>query len=160
MRRPTFPIQSAPAAVSEVERASVHVGPASHRWAAMVAGVLGLDRDIRTVEEWARVLGMSPAAIKCRCGNAGVSAKDTLDFARLLRVIVRRETEHWPPRDVLDIVDPRTLRRLFERGGISLSSDRAPRPGDFLTTQRLVTSRALLTGLTSHLCGAGWTDSR
>jgi hypothetical protein len=124
----------------------------------MVVGVLDLDRDIRTLDEWARVLGMSPASIKCRCGNAGISAKDTLDFARLLRVILRRESEHWPPRDVLDIVDPRTLRRLFDRGGINLSCDRAPRLSDFLRTQRLVPSRPLLAALTGHLCGAGRTD--
>jgi len=138
---------------AEREYGGVHVGHASTRWAAMVMKILSLDKDTRTLDECGHALGMSRASIKCRCASVGTSAKDTLDFARLLRVILQCQTQRWNLSEMLDIVDPRTLSRLLQRAGIDATSDRAPDAREFLRRQSLVTSRVLLAALTIHLCG-------
>jgi hypothetical protein len=127
------------------------VGPASRRWAIIIAATLQLDRDVRTIDDWAREVGMGRAAIKCRCTNAGTSAKDSLDFARLLRVVLRHDTSGWPLHDVLDVVDPRTLRRLLDRAHIDPSTRLAPTLDEFLEKQTFVTSQPLIAAVRVEL---------
>jgi hypothetical protein len=136
-----------PAGSSAIAR----VGPAARRWAIIVSAIVQLDGDIRTIDDWAREIGMGRGAIKCRCANAGTTAKDSLDFARLLRAVSQPNDSRWFPRDVLDVVDPRTLRRLCDRGGIDLSTTFAPTPEEFLQNQTLITAEPLIAALRAQL---------
>lgn len=94
---------------------------------------------------------MGRGAIKCRCANAGTTAKDSLDFARLLRAVVRHGDRQWYLRDILDIVDPRTLRRLLDRAHIDGSTSLAPTLEEFLQNQTLITAQSLIVALRAHL---------
>jgi len=84
------------------------------------------------------------------CQVAGVTAKDSLDLARLLR---GAEFSHERPRnpfDVFDIVDPRTFTRLLIRADLS-AMPRLPPPLALLTAQKLVTEPLLLDALRDAL---------
>jgi hypothetical protein len=49
----------------------------------------------------------------------GIGAKASLDFVRLLRVAILHERTGLPFREFFDVGDPRTLRRLLTRAGVS-----------------------------------------
>lgn len=117
----------------------------------MVTGVAHLTIDIRTIDEWGYAIGMSRGTIKCRCANAGVTARDSLAFARLLRAVMQHADGRWNPRDLLDILDPRTLRRLLDRAHIDPATERAPSVDQFLQQQTLVTPQPLMAALRAHL---------
>jgi hypothetical protein len=112
------------------------VAYAARRWARIVAAVRLLSEDPRTLEGWSRAVGVSRGALKMWCQVAGVTAKDSLDLARLLR---GAEFSHERPRnpfDVFDIVDPRTFTRLLIRADLS-AMPRLPPPLALLTAQKL-----------------------
>lgn len=62
--------------------------------------------------------GASVPTLRSRCDAIGVGTKASLDFTRLLRAIVRSGQSGSDPLLEFDICDVRTIRRLFERGGI------------------------------------------
>jgi hypothetical protein len=77
--------------------------------------------------------------LKNWCRIAGLSPRQSLIFARLLRAVVRHRTEGYRPADVLDIVDHRTLARLLQMGGAGEDRNDLPHDvDDFLSSQRLI----------------------
>jgi hypothetical protein len=123
---------------------------AARRWCRLVMTVLGLPEDPRTLDAWARTNGISRGTLKTWCMAAGVSAKSSLDFARLLRCVIQSRGDKWDAFNRLNIVDPRTVDRLFGRAGFSESTD-IPDARSFLESQRLVTSEMLLSTLFADL---------
>ena len=131
---------------------AVVVGPAARRWAEIVIAMARFNDDVRTTYGWGRKIGKSRGALKRWCADANVSAKESLDFARLLRAVIRHEGRVWDLYNVLDIVDPRTLNRLLGRAGLPpATAHRAPDVVTFLEIQQLVRSSVLLTALRERL---------
>jgi hypothetical protein len=124
---------------------------AAERWARVVAAVVDSPEDPRTLEAWARVAAAGRGTLRSWCRGAGVSAKASLDFARLLRAVVRSRDAAWDPQNTLDIVDERTLKRLFLRGGLLDLKRRAPAPSweSFVAGQRLVSDELALRAIAS-----------
>ena len=119
---------------------------AAERWARAVVAVIDSPDDPRTLEAWARVAAAGPGTLRSWCRAARIPTKASLDFARLLRAVVRSQGRAWEPQNTLDIVDDRTLTRLFERGGLRDARHRvlAPTPESFLAGQRLVPQESAL----------------
>jgi hypothetical protein len=103
-------------------------------------------RDVRTIAEWGRAVGVSAGALREWCQVARVSPRRTLLLARLLRAVAHSTNRPWRPEQRLDIVDRRTLRRLLVAGGLPLEAERVT-VGDLLTGQTLVTDPYALIAL-------------
>jgi hypothetical protein len=98
---------------------------ASERWRNFVMKLVWCDRDLTTVAAWARHLGVSRTALRESCRLVRVLPHDARDFARMLRAIWR-SGHAWQPESLLNIADPRTLRKLELRAGIDGRSRRRP----------------------------------
>jgi hypothetical protein len=127
---------------------------AATRWSRAVVSVLGHYEDPYTIGLWGRAIGTSTGALRTLCRAAHVSAKDSLDFARLFRaVLIGQGCDDWDLANILHVHDTRTLLRLLERGGISVAVRRrsAPSPLAFLTDQNLVLVTANLRAISREL---------
>lgn len=116
---------------------------AAERLARAIVAAIGSPSDPRTLAGWAQSIGTSRGALRCWCSAAHVRPKDACDFARLLRAVVRARDFGWDLQNLLDIVDPRTLRSLLHRARISQIADRStpPDPQDFIESQHLIADR-------------------
>jgi hypothetical protein len=121
----------------------LHVGQVAHsaeRWTKAVVAAIESPNDPRTIEAWGRVAAAATGTLRSWCRAARLPAKKSLDFARLLRAVVRSQGASWAPHNLLNVVDQRTLGRLLVRGGL----DRYPIDGEppdwegFLAQQRLI----------------------
>lgn len=142
-------------------------GHAAARWARAAAGILGAPTDPTTVEAWGRGIGVSSGALRGWCRAAGVRAKPSLDFARMLRAVVQARERGWDPQNVLDVVDDRTLRRLLVLSGFTAPVHTAWRPTaeHFLEAQRFVREPMNLRAVIALLCrqgvvSRGWAGAR
>ena len=119
---------------------------AAERWARAVAAVVDSPDDPRTLEAWGRMAAAGRGTLRSWCRAAQIPAKASLAFARLLRAIVQSQGASWDPQNTLDIVDQRTLKRLFDRGGLPDGDARTLPPSceHFLSRQRLVSHAAAL----------------
>lgn len=111
------------------------------RWARAVTSVTAEVEDPHTLRLWARAAGASGSTLRSLCRAAHTSAKDSLDFARLLRaVVVGQSLDDWDLANLLNVSDSRTLMRLIARGGLheAVRRRRPPAPVEFLDTQDLV----------------------
>src|SRR5713226_9707870 len=93
-------------------------GYAADRWAKAVVAVLNCDADPKSLVGWSYAAGAAQGTLRGWCRTAGISAKISLDFARMLRAVLLSEHEDWEPENLLNIVDARTLTRLLGRSGI------------------------------------------
>ena len=113
------------------------------RWVVAVLGLVDAGQDSCTLEAWGRQIGASTSTLKSRCAAAGRGAKASLDFARLLRLVVRanRAGEGWEPAE-LDSCDPRTVWALLGRGGLQglSAGSHPPSIGFFLDHQRCLSA--------------------
>jgi hypothetical protein len=118
---------------------------AAGRWAEIVARVIECESDPKTILRWSRRIAVSPGALRNWCHTAGVPAKRSLDFARILRAVVRQRPGDRA-QDLLDVVDLRTLRSLLKLGRRDgPASGHLPQDVDaFLDQQALVSSDHLL----------------
>jgi AraC-like DNA-binding protein len=99
------------------------VAHAARRWADVVIRALHSPSDPKTIEHWARTVGASPSALRTVCAAAGWKPKAALDFARVLRAATLAEADRsWEPYNLLDISDPRTLKRFLQAAGVSHSA--------------------------------------
>jgi hypothetical protein len=115
------------------------VGYASERWIRMIATLIKAAKDIKTLEVWAREAGLSPRSLRACCHTIGLSAKSSLDFARVLRVVLRNRDDVLRPFEVLDIVDERTMKRLLDLAGIDpLKGSRWPSLSEYFTRQTFI----------------------
>jgi hypothetical protein len=125
---------------------------AAERWAECVVAIVRADADPRTLIEWARIAGVSAGTLRDRCLAAGLRAKSSLDFARLLRAVVVSGSECKLP-EVLDVLHARTLRRLLSAGGFTeLNGQKIP-VDLYLARQQFVSDRRALQAV-SRLLGA------
>lgn len=89
---------------------------AARRWAAAVLPVALSPNDVRTLAAWGRLAAAAPGTLKNWCATVPVSAKRSLDFARMLRVVLRMRHGKTPADTSLDVADSRTLGRLLRLG--------------------------------------------
>ncbi len=122
------------------------INHAADRWAHSVVSVLDCPFDPKTVALWARAIGVSEGALRDRCRAAHCRPKQSLDFARLLRALVKSQEHGWDPFNLLDIVNERTMKNLLRRGGVVdlLSADGVLTPGSFLIRQHFVTNASAI----------------
>ena len=108
---------------------------------------------------WARPIGLSTSALRCVCRAADCPPKDSLDFGRLLRAVVRgRRARYWDIKNILDARDPRTLVRLVRSGGVdgAVRQRSAPSVMQFLHQQRLVLGATNLRAVVRELQSTGF----
>lgn len=123
---------------------------ATERWVFAILAVAKAPRDVRNLNEWSTRCGCSLSILKNICSTVGLKSRPSLDFARLLRVVIDKTgtTPEW--HEELEVLDPRTLRRLLARAGLTVTSS-VPSVREFLRSQQLVTAvslhEALLAGL-------------
>lgn len=91
---------------------------AAERWARAVVRLVDSSIDPPTVASWGRVIGVSRGALRAWCRSAGVTARSSLQFARLLRAVIQSQNVEWDPFNLLDIVDERTLDKILSRAGL------------------------------------------
>lgn len=111
---------------------------AAARWARALAPVITSAKDPRTVGGWSRLAFVSPGALRNWCRTAGVSARKSLVFARLLRVAFLSQEGRHRPEDLLDVVDRRTFVGLLKFAGIDPERPFPKSPEEFLQQQMLV----------------------
>lgn len=111
---------------------------AAARWARALAPVITSAKDPRTVSGWSRLVFVSPGALRNWCRTAGVSARRSLVFARLLRVAFLSQGGRHRPEDLLDVVDRRTFLGLLTFAGLDPERPFPKSPEEFLQLQMLV----------------------
>jgi hypothetical protein len=127
-------------------------GSTADRWADVVVRAVVAPGDPKTLDVWGRAVALSRGTLRGYCYAAGVSPKRALDFTRLLRAVVTSEGAQWEPAALVDVADLRTMKRLFERGGLPWRvQPRAPLLEEFLTRQTLVDDSAALVAVRERL---------
>lgn len=112
-------------------------GSVAERWAGFVLGAVDAENDPRTVDLWARAVGVSRTVLTECCRLVHVSAHDARDFARLFRAVCH-SGEQWQPEAVLDLADARTLKRLQAKAGLSPRASSTPTIPEFLDQQHWI----------------------
>src|SRR5262249_14649163 len=132
---------------------------AAERWARAVMAALHSPGDPRTLAAWGHSAGAARGTLRAWCRAAKVPAKSSLEFARLLRAVVRSQGRSWDPHNLLDVVDDRTMRRLLELGGLLDRGSGGPSPDcrSFMDRQRLVSDPDALRAVQAALDTLGKT---
>ena len=91
---------------------------ATERWARCVITVVMSDSDTRTIRDWGRAVGLSSSSLVSRCRAAHIPPRKSLDLARLLRALRVTNGNIADFEEALDIIEPRTIARLFMRSGL------------------------------------------
>ena len=92
----------------------------AERWAAYVVRACDSEEDLKTIGEWARLVGISYSSLCESCRLVDIQPHDARDFARLLRAIVRAAQGYGRIESLLYVSDGRTLRKLFDRAGFKV----------------------------------------
>jgi hypothetical protein len=132
----------------------------SQRIGKLILEAIAASEDPRTLRQWSRVAGVSMRTLQYACAAANVSPAACRDLARLLRLVVAALSgkEPWDPLVQLN-ADPRTVRRMMDRGALSHAVP--PRDvGSFIVAQQLVKRPAVLAALRRHLPPAPATRPR
>jgi DNA-binding response OmpR family regulator len=116
----------------------------------LMMAVVRHDEDVPTVSDWASIVCLTPVTLRGRCARLGLTAKQLLDLARLLRVVAQRSTSATS-RLMFASVDPRTLLALVQRAGLSRRQLDVLSVSDFLNKQRLVCCPPLLDRLMARV---------
>lgn len=115
---------------------------AAARLAHALVRLVECPKDPTTIASWARWIGASAGALRNWSAAAGVQARHSLAFGRILRAVLRSAGER--PEDLLDIGDLRTLRRMLKLSGF-LERDGFPAAvGEFLESQTLIRDPEIL----------------
>ena len=122
---------------------------AADRWARLVVTILWSEQDVRTLADWARLCGVSRGCLKTWCAAAHTTPKRSLDFARMLRGVVRANNQgYWDLENSLDLSDSRTVTRILSRGDLEgLPAGEIVSPLRFVARQRYVTDTRNLVAL-------------
>jgi CheY-like chemotaxis protein len=132
-------LQTAPLDVPpRVDTPGIEEAHAAARWARALAPVITSAKDPRTVSGWSRLVFVSPGALRNWCRTAGVSARRSLVFARLLRAAFLSQEGRHRPEDLLDVVDRRTFLGLLKFAGLDPDRPFPKNPEEFLHQQMLV----------------------
>jgi hypothetical protein len=126
---------------------------AAERWAKAVERVIRAPEDTRTMRVWGKMVGVSSASLAMWCRAAQASPRRSLELGRLSRAVLTTDGTLGGIQDVLDIVDPKTIRRLLQRAGVSPMTVTGQRMtlGDFLQRQQLVTHEFAIRALRHRL---------
>jgi len=110
------------------------------RWTALVVALLDSPTDPRTLNEWGRIVAVSTGGLRNWCYTAGLSARRSLLFARLLRAVWIGVRCQRRPEDLLDIVDRRTVTKVLRLA--SGGKERLPETvEEFLQCQQILPDR-------------------
>lgn len=135
-----------------VAHAACHAEPhAATRWARAVVPIIDSPEDIRTIVRWSRWIGVSPAALRSWCAAAGIRARHSLVFGRLLRATALSGRERCRPEDLLDVIDQRTLSGLMKLAGLGPRGHLPRQLDEFLACQTLVLDVSAVRQLKSAL---------
>jgi hypothetical protein len=150
------PVTSPPSAppAAEPGRAEPFECHAARRWAHAIIGLLEAQSDPRTLNHWGRIVGAAPGTLRGWCRMAGISSKNSLVLARLLRAVTQAQSRGWNPEQLLDVVDPRTLARMLSAGGLAHAAQGAT-IHELLARQSLVADRAAVDTLRRLLSERG-----
>jgi CheY-like chemotaxis protein len=110
----------------------------SERWARVAYKGCLVDRDLKTLGDWARVAGVSYSSLCEVCRLVGMKPHEARDLVRVLRAIVRAAQQHCPFHVLLDVGDRRTLDHLVDRSRLDAAGTHLPSIPDFLAKQRFV----------------------
>jgi hypothetical protein len=136
----------------------VHPVPECHaaaRWAAAITHIIDSPIDPRTIQGWSECVAASTATLKSWCATAGMGARQSLVFGRLLRAVVLSEGGRHRPETLLDVVEPRTLQGLLDLAGFRAQRQLPTEVDEFLTSQTLVRDRDALEALQRMLFARG-----
>lgn len=122
------------------------------RWVDLVVATARGGRDVTTQAEWGQIYahGASKTTLQRWCKPFDVTPDDSLDFARALRIVVHhagREVNVW---NVLDIADPKTMRRFLSRSGLA-EGECVPDLRPFLIAQRFISDSDLMAAVEEAL---------
>ncbi len=113
---------------------------AAERWAMNVFRASDAAVDMRTLDDWARCVGLSYSSLRESCRLLRIRPHDARDLARVLRAIVTT-CGHTHLGVQFDISDMRTLKKLLDRAGLADGlSGQSVSVEDFLQRQRFVES--------------------
>ena len=91
---------------------------AAERWAHFVVRACEADGDLKTIAEWASFVGASESTLVAACRILQLSPRDSRDFMRVLRALLRRAGALLHLEAELSISDPRTYSALLDRAGL------------------------------------------
>jgi hypothetical protein len=123
---------------------------AAERWARAVLKLVLADEDPRTISQWARLTGASRGTLGTWCRSASVSPRNSLELGRLLRAVRVTNGSLEDLHNVLNVVEPRTVKRMLARSGLGqlIEDDgHVADPGGVLARQVLVTNGKALGAL-------------
>ena len=123
----------------------------ARRWVELVVRGVYLTDDPKTVRLWCRAVGVARGTLQKRCDAVGVTPKNSLDFVRLLRVMIQHTGQPWDLQSWLDIADDRTVGALLQRAGLGTDRPLVPDLERFLSHQQLIHSSDLIARLRSRL---------
>ncbi|HKE84418.1 MAG TPA: response regulator [Vicinamibacterales bacterium] len=93
---------------------------AAERWAVLVLRACAAGHDLRTIDDWAKAAAASYSTLTESCRLVGIRPYDARDFLRMLRTLYHAQGRTENLEHALAISDYRTLKRMFERAGLSL----------------------------------------
>ena len=127
-----------------------------NRWSQIVLAVLDASEDPKTLQKWCVLAHAARATLENWCHVASLPPKASLDFARVLRAVVRSKQLGWKLEHLLD-VDPRTFERLVAQAGLSLANQdgHCCTPMEFLSRQTFITDQLALDVIRRALSGKG-----
>jgi hypothetical protein len=120
---------------------------AAVRLARAVAAVVTSSHDLRTVKDWAQLVCASTGALRTWCDTAGVSARRSLIFGRIVRVISLRREFPGRPEHLFDVADTRTLAGLYKVCGMRLGERFPANVDEFLARQTVMCEADLVAAL-------------
>lgn len=97
---------------------------AADRWATLVLKACTSNDDPKTLGEWAKVAGVSRSSLCESCRLLNISPHDARDLARILRAVLNCPIRYRVLVSALDVRDRRTLKKLFERAGLTHATSR------------------------------------
>jgi DNA-binding response OmpR family regulator len=109
-------------AVPKAGRAGLPKAPARgslKRWVELSLRGLGIDADMRTIDDWAHYVGTSRTTLKAICALTGVSTRASSRLVRLLNATIRALYHGVSLGEVLDVSDGRTLGHLLQAAGLN-----------------------------------------
>jgi hypothetical protein len=115
----------------------------AERWADYVFRGCKSDKDLKTIDIWARQVAVSYTSLCETCRLIGIQPRQARDFTRILRAITRSSFDSLQIASLLDVSDRRTLESILTNAGFPQHM-RYPQPISilaFIDNQRFI-SRA------------------
>jgi ActR/RegA family two-component response regulator len=143
-----------------VPDADTHNHSVAHRWAADIVKGCAINRDSKTLADWARRIGTSSTMICERCSMLDIKPHDARDLMRALFAMMQGQEQRCAPHVLLDIADARTLQTFRKKAGPAFQATRDPDAiNRFLDSQSFVDPHnyglTILRSLLARMLSAG-----